>query len=106
MANDAVAAEMLLESAITRMIIRHHMRIWRDVLFDNLLESFASHGFRVERTDITAAFHKGNNRSLVALVLAESMRPIFLLAADIRFVYFDSAAEFGQIHVSHCITDS
>src|SRR5438552_3938578 len=60
---------MLAESTIAWMIVRHYMRIWSDVIFDNLLESFASHGFCVERTDITAAFHKGNNKApVVSLV--------------------------------------
>ncbi len=89
MSNDAVTAEMFAEPAVARMIICHYMRIGCYVFADYVLESLASYHFLVKRPHLSAAFHKRDNGSLIALVLAESTRPVFLLAADVSLPRFE-----------------
>src|ERR1700737_3385394 len=79
MANRAVTAEVPAKPTVAGMIVRHHVRVTRNVFFHNLLESFARHHLHVERADLAAALDKRNHGSLVALVFAKAMRPIFLL---------------------------
>src|SRR5260370_29199086 len=48
-ANCAVTTEMLAESAVARMLVRHNVGIARDVLFHYLLQSLATDHVFMER---------------------------------------------------------
>src|SRR5712664_754208 len=67
MANRAVTPELLSESAIACVLVRHHVCVPQDILPNHLLERPTSDALCVEGTHLAAALDYRHNGSLILL---------------------------------------
>jgi len=74
------------------------------IVLEELFEDAASHLLRVKKSQFSVSLANADDWTLLGSGTALSNS--FSLAADIRFIHFDLAAEFRLIGLDHCRADS
>jgi len=85
-----------LNEVISGKIIRHNVGVVADVFAQNFFEVLSGDAPNVARDHFAVSLDKRDYRSLVAIHARPSSLPSFsALAADIRFIHFNRARQFG-----------